>query len=493
MITVTRRSRFGRLGLLATASAVMTSAMTFGVAWAVIPSPAPEGLAVPSSPAPADIAAGFQSVPAAGASARELPAPPADAVITLASYRVDLPPIPAGSRAPWWNSGTAPRVRAISQFDRGKLQSVNCTMAAGAMLASLAFGIVTTGSQLRSLQGDQSGGTGFGELNDAMRAGWRVQFARGWLAPIQLRALLWSGAGAAIHVDYGLIRPGYSLEERFKGGHSIYLDAFRPDGPSGPEYYVMDPIGPTWQGYRGDWWPADMVERAALSFGRGRIVTAWAYAGGTRLVGTLRRLPAAAYPLPSGKPRPGESLKPVDPPAPQSAPPTQGSSQGDSVPSDTGPTPTVPQGTPNPNFTRVGDVSIHALLSVCVAATRTPAFCPIGLPGDYPIVGPRISPPVLVAPFKLDLIYADSPQPGVERTIFTGPPGLDPTLSYWPTANGSAGPVSQAVVEAATLNGQQVWIATFPVAVGAYQFVASGSAGWGAGISQVGSVAVGGQ
>ena len=34
-------------------------------------------------------------------------------------------------------------------------------------------------------------------------------------------------------------------------------------------------------------------------------------------------------------------------------------------------------------------------------------------------------------------------------------------------------------------------MATFPVGSGAYQFVASGSAAWGAGISQVGSLTVG--
>ena len=76
-------------------------------------------------------------------------------------------------------------------------------MAAGAMLARLGYGIVTTGSQLRSFQPDQDGGTSLGNLNQALQSGWELQFARGWLTPTELRALLWAGAGA---VDPGHLR-----------------------------------------------------------------------------------------------------------------------------------------------------------------------------------------------------------------------------------------------------------------------------------------------
>ena len=51
-----------------------------------------------------------------------------------------------------------PRVAAITQFDGGPFANANCTLASGAMLARLGWGIVTTGSTLRTLQSDQVGG-----------------------------------------------------------------------------------------------------------------------------------------------------------------------------------------------------------------------------------------------------------------------------------------------------------------------------------------------
>ena len=321
-------------------------------------------------------------------------------MITSIAFRKDLPPVLPGSRAPWWKSAAAPRIKAISQFDYGRLKGVNCTMAAGAMLANLAYGIVTTGSQLRALQGDQSGGTGFWDLNNAMEAGWGVKFARGRLTPLQFRALLWSGAGAAIHVDYGLIEQNYSYQPRFKGAHSIYLDAFR-DGPNGPEYFVMDPLGPTWRGYQGTWWPAGMVEAAAMSFGNQRIVTAWAYASGIRLMGKPPKLPVDSYPI-KDKPKRGENPKPADPPTPETDPIPPGSTPDQNAPKTETESPTTPaEIVPNPGGVKAGFVSVRSLLSACVVTLR-PAFCPIGLPGEYPLLVASFSPPPLMVPSKLD-------------------------------------------------------------------------------------------
>ena len=132
----------------------------------------------------------------------------------------------------------------ITQFDGGPLQGVNCTMAAGAMLARLGYGIVTNGTQLRSFQPDQDGGTSLGNLNQAMQTGWEVQFARGWVTPTELRALLWAGAGAVVQVIYGDIPVPLRIQATFIGAHSMYIDAFRPAGIEGEAaYYVMDPIG----------------------------------------------------------------------------------------------------------------------------------------------------------------------------------------------------------------------------------------------------------
>src|SRR5204862_7321247 len=103
----------------------------------------------------------------------------------------------ANVRAPWWNA-SIPRVPAISQFDGGPLQNANCLMASGAMLARLGYGIVTTGSQLRALQDDQEAGTTFGDLEQAVGRGWGVRFFTGGLSPLQLRALLFAGAGAVV-------------------------------------------------------------------------------------------------------------------------------------------------------------------------------------------------------------------------------------------------------------------------------------------------------
>ena len=145
---------------------------------------------------------------------------------------------------PNWLAPTGyPRVVPITQFDGGPLAGSNCTMASGAMLARLGFGIVTTGSGLRSLQPDQVGGTSLADLEVSIEK-YGVRFNRAPLTPLQLRAVLYAGAGAVIQGNYGVIPYDLRLQKDFTSGHAIYLDGFRPASAAGPAaYYVIDPLG----------------------------------------------------------------------------------------------------------------------------------------------------------------------------------------------------------------------------------------------------------
>jgi hypothetical protein len=458
---------------------VLTAAITFGVAWVVLPTPAPTPV-IPNGATPREGALGFGLVPDPNAPPKSLPAAPQNIVITLVSFHKDQPPAP-GTRADWWTSTGTPRVPQITQFDGGPLQGVNCTMAAGAMLARLGYGIVTTGTQLRSLQSDQDGGTSLANLNDALQAGWGVHFARGWITATELRGLLWAGAGAVIQVIYGDVPVGLRNQRDFTGAHSMYVDAFRPNGPDGPAaYYVMDPIGRPDRGYNGSWWPADVVEAAADDFGGGRIITSWAFAGGVAPSGPYASLPPDAYPSSS----PGAT---ASPPVLASLPPPDL------------PTPDFPSGdlvAIPPDLVNLftggafsGGSTLIPSFSICVS-NPAPAFCPIGIPALYPVgaSAPPTAPPITL-PITLDLKYADSVQPGMERTIFTAPSGVVPTFTFWPSSG--TGAVGTATVQEALMDGKDVWIATFPVQSGGYHFVASGVGAGGAGVSQIGTVTIG--
>ena len=208
-----------------------------------------------------------------------------------------------GYRPAWLAADGFPRVVPITQFDGGPLQAFNCTMAAGAMLARLGYGIVTTGSQLRALQPDQVGGTSLSDLEVSMgRFG--VTFSQAPITPLQLRALLYAGAGAVVQGTYGKVPVDLRLQKDFTAGHAIYLDGFRPASADGPAaYYVIDPLGPTWTGYKGAWWPADVVEGFATAFGGGAIDAAWAFPGGHTPT-TYPVLPPESYPSATPVPAP---------------------------------------------------------------------------------------------------------------------------------------------------------------------------------------------
>ena len=458
---------------------ILTAVLTFGLAWVVLPTPAPTPV-VPVGATPREGALGFGLVPDPNTVPKALPVVPGDAVITLVTFHKDKPPAP-GERAGWWTSSGTPRVPLITQFDGGPLQGVNCTMAAGAMLARLGYGIVTTGTQLRSFQSDQDGGTSLASLNEAMVAGWDVHFARGWITPTELRALLWAGAGAEIQLIYGDVPVARRLQATFTGAHSIYIDAFRPAGPDGEAaYYVMDPIGRPDRGYNGGWWPASVVETAAMDFGGGRIITAWAFAGGIAPNGPYPSLPPDAYPTPepgeSASPSPLTSLPPADP-----SPPDYASGDLVQIPADL--LDLFSAGAFG------GGSTLIPALGICIGPSP-PASCPVGIPALYPITGspPPTAPPIAL-PLTLELLYADSPQPGIERAIFSAPDGIVPTLQFWPSSG--TGIVGSADVQQVLLDGTSVWLATFPVQQGGYHFVATGVGAGGAGISPIGTVTIG--
>lgn len=410
---------------------------------------------------------GFGLVAVADAQPVALLALPDGQTLQLVAYAEAGTTPETGGRAPWWNTQGYPRVTPISQFDGSPLASKNCTLASGAMLARLVFGIVTTGGQLRTLTTKKTGGTTLGDLQHAINAGWGVHFSSGALTPLQLRSLLYAGAGAVIQGWYGEIPASLSLQPSFKEGHSIYLDGFRPAGPDGDAaYYVIDPIGH----YRGAWWPADIVERFGTVFGGGRIYTSWGFAGG----GTPSHyppLPPSAWPtadLPT--PEPGASPTPIPTPAPLP--------QGDPAPPEVVTGDIAPAIPPDlvgvmqkPVFTGKWEIDPDLLLCIGPGA---PASCPAGLVAIFPqtaIAPPTLSPVALAG---IKLLYADSVQPGLMRVIFDAPDGTVPALQYWPSDGSGGKALTAPTIEAMLLDGKIVQVATFPVDPALdYTFIAS--------------------
>ncbi len=177
-----------------------------------------------------------------------------------------------------------PRVPPVTQFDGGPFQGSNCTLASGAMLARLGYGIVTTGSILRTLQDDQSGGTGINDLATALWRGYGITFPHGLIKTDTLERLLAAGYGAVIQGDYSKVPPRppapEGLHRRACDLPRRLLPGQRQAQTSRAAYYVIDPIGRPTFGYQGDWWPASVVNDFALAWGGGRVVAMWGYPPG---------------------------------------------------------------------------------------------------------------------------------------------------------------------------------------------------------------------
>jgi hypothetical protein len=407
------------------------------------------------------------------------PVPPLPATTTIqlaAAPTQGNPPT-----TPWWNV-SIPRIAPITQFDGGPLQAYNCTLASGAMLARLAFGIVTTGSQLRALSGVPGGGTSLVDLANAIQAGWGVHFFRGAATPLQLRALLYGGAGAAIQLDYSQIPVSLRLQANFLGGHAIYLDGFRPPSASGPAaYYVIDPIGRPWEGYRGDWWPAEIVENAAVIFGHGRIYSAWAFPGGSVPANHLI-LPPNAYPsagegaTPSPSPigSPGTTPGTSPPPSPILVDPMP---LGDLPDGDGQQVGTPPPQVPVLPIARIetGAFEVAPLPNLPCTSQPPDAGCPSGMLGIIDVAGAATATGSSAPASPINFLYANAIAPGTYQFVFEAPPNTRASLWLW-SAGAAGGTLQEAITEPATLNGQQVWVATATLDPTAnYSFVATAS------------------
>lgn len=474
----------GRLLVKLATSAIVTGTLTLGVAWVVVP---PKQSQMGPGPADANRAqVGFSTVPSS-IPGTPLGPPPADQLIQLVSINKDAPPPSFGERMPWWLPAGIPRVPHITQFDGGPLASANSVMAAGAMLARLAYGLSTTGSQLRSLQSDKrDSGTTLANLEEALQKGSGVGFGRGAISPLVFRALMYAGAGAVVIVDYGQVPIGLREQSTFLGPHAIYVDAYRGSGVDAA-YYVMDPMGQSWKGHVGAWWPAEGLERAAMELSGGSLLSSWAFARGL-VPHDYPSLPRADYPSsdptnPAATPPPPLDALPY---APRSGDATAAARVGDDLRPRTPPETAEHMG--RRPLEGVGDIEVF--LGICVTQTPPP-FCPPGVRAVYR--SPKESPPAppqRAARGPLDLIYTDVPQPGLQRTIFTAPEGVTPTFSYWPS-DGS-GPVLEAKVEAARLGGKQVWMVTVPIPeAGTYNFVAFDRQAGVISASEVGSITFG--
>ena len=412
---------------------------------------------------------------------------PATSTIQLTSFETAAASFSPSDRVrpPWWNA-SVPRVPAITQFDGGPLQNANCTMASGAMLARLAFGIVTTGSQLRALQDDQEGYSNLANLQAAIGRGWGVRFFTGALSPLQLRALLYAGAGAEVIGNYGELPVALRLQKSFTGNHAIYIDAFRPPGPDGPAaYYVMDPLGQTWAGYKGEWWPADDVERFATAYGGGTIHAAWAFAGGV-VPADHPILPPDAYPsvTPSASEEPGASPS-ASAELPTADPMPAGNLPLGNDPGAGTPPPIVPK------FPRVEILTnafqVEPGLPGCTGQPAPPG-CPRGIVGVINLAGLTTG-TGSSSPSRIKLLYANPIAPGTYQIIFESPPNSRAALWLWGSKGGGA--LEEATVESGVLDGKPISIATATLDPNAdFSFVATATGDGVREISPVGSLDV---
>jgi hypothetical protein len=384
--------------------------------------------------------------------------------------------------ASYKNPSGFPRIPPITQFDGGPFQGYNCTLTAGAMLARLVFGIVTSGSTLRTLQDDQDGGTGLDDLDTALWRGYGVNLPTGLLKPATLKSLLQAGYGAAIQGDYSKIPRALRLQKDFLGGHAIYLDGYYPGNAARkiPEaYYVIDPIGRPRSGYEGDWWPASVVDDFATAWGGGRIPAMWGFPPGgvpPVVVGP------DVLPIPHGggggsgpTPAPGESANP-------SASPTGPIEPGDLPP-------VTPVSDTPIDGSDIGGVVLVPGLEVCLGEPP-PAGCPTGIEATFQFT----SNPVVKLPLgpKVQVVFVDSDRPNVAIVGFTvDPPGAG-TVHYWVHGASPGTVMTPSSMSSVNLFGSTVLLANLDVnAATTYDFQAIAGSGLLIGRSPVGQFTTG--
>ena len=387
-----------------------------------------------------------------------------------------------------------PRIDPITQFDGGPFAGANCTLASGSMLARLAFGIVTNGSVLRTLQDDQDGGTGLNDLAKALWRGYGVSAPTGLLKPKQLKDLLASGYGAVIQGVYGEIPTGLRLQRNFTGGHAIYLDGYYPGNAKRgiPEaYYVIDPLGRPKAGYKGEWWPASIVDTFATAFGGGRIPAMWAFPPGgvpPEVVGP------DVVPIPDDPPGPSETPDPSATPEPTpsvdpSADP--GSPVGPIVTAETGDlSASLPEDEEPPvDDTGLGGIIAVPIFDICLITPSLPG-CPTGLEAVFPAADI----PVLQLPPGPDVkvVFVDSDRANQVIVGFTVDPPAEADVKFWVQGQSPAAVGQASAMSTIDLFGSTIILARLDVkASTTYAFQAVAGNGLFAGMSEIGTFTTG--
>jgi hypothetical protein len=378
----------------------------------------------PAGTAPPAVLSAFDLIEAADPAAPPVVVPglpPADLALAAGAL-LDPPP------ANWLNPSGFPRITPVTQFDGGPFQGSNCTLAAGAMLARLGFGIVTTGSILRTLQDDQVGGTGLDDLATALWRGYGIEFKYGLLRPEQLKSLLAAGYGAVIQGEYGEIPEPLKLQRGFTGGHAIFLDGYYGAGPT-PAYYVIDPIGRP-NAYEGEWWPASIIDDFGKALGGGaHIRAAWVFPPGgspPEIVGPdIVPLPPSGGEQPGPGQAPGPSASPGSVPSGEpgatGVPPAGPPEPGDAEPAKPG----VEPGIDGPVL--VGGSHLIPFLAFC-ALDPPPPGCPDGIPGVFerpPTLGQFLAGP------DIKIVFVDSDRPNAALVGFTVDPPATADVVFW--------------------------------------------------------------
>lgn len=158
-------------------------------------------------------------------------------------------------------ASAANRIFHISQLDGSKYSQVNCTMAAGAMLARAMGTKNLSGGDLRWLSGDRAGGTTLSQLQYALERAdvdgtklfydHRIEFEN-------FKRRVASGAPAVLSGWNGDIPPQFNASGII-AGHGMFVAGY---DPKKDRFLMLDPAKSQ---DSGTWWPARVVE----SFGWG--------------------------------------------------------------------------------------------------------------------------------------------------------------------------------------------------------------------------------